>query len=1291
MTERLVLDNIFVEKTQPKPIWTKEYTVKSGDTLWRIASQNGISDFRDIVSFNKEYWVHLEIVQKWKKVDVPIAVGQTLYLPNDLELFSQQIQVIKQKQYQDELNRLVSSWDREALSKELNERIFPTQPISLGMDKVLWGFLATQRASIDPILPRIVDSSPLMERKATCSHFVKMLLAQSVNVADLKPQERKLLETANIDAWVFPAKAMEIGFHQKFNLMKNFDGGKITSGNPIIDEAKYQSQIIQMWEYLKSSWVPGSLLPIYFKRSSYKSVVASHNEGKQDKHYNTHMAIFAGNNTLSFSASEIPEIKNGKKIPFVLDNSHILKSLETQKELYEQAKDKIEWHLKEIDGKIFLKDYPELEKRAHRVDERIETLYVSQEKDPSKKDQVRTQIKELLKTKDISKIQNEIGNITKVKVSYNDIVYLVALLTQQENILQQFEAFSNVQEMWLKDDYSLFDVRVLPPKHPLYEILIQYNNSVKQLKSSQNQIKNLEEKLDAKKGITVIDFIWNFIQSRADLSSRVFGNDFRKVVLEGLKKYWGMIEFQLNGQKIDIIWEFEKPENERIKISPQDLFDISWPMMLDGLHMKNSDGDRSEKMNGRTRFLFEFILMDEFIPTELLEPGVETGFRSIEPSSVAKNLPIKWVYDLRRDDTLEKVLKQRIPLFEKEAFQGLEPGSNEYEEKINYYYGLQIKGLQLSGYIENEQILNPLATNINRTIPYFESGSINKVFWEYIEGIKQARLQRNIERADKRDFIDVQLFPGDTSIALFSRIKWYINPYLAQWEYKNLEKIETLNPVLRFFFLQRVLELAIASTESLSHSDILANNFKFGWKFIFKVEDIDKILSEVTQMSFSQEYDGKIREIDQKVIDMVGTTKQTANLMKTALLTESYRQEGSSWTRLLAKTGLETYPIFQHLKPLNSYWDFQIRIWWLESGFSQEWPKESHLQKAFDILKRPDIVALLNEASGKSRIAKKVIASDLETIQECENILKSPERDYKKLVELLQNIFRIDVWSLTSFDSAKDIAKTIALWMVGIDYRYAETNVVGKIVGAALLEDKLSNHLQKSVWYLSAANQDLWSVFSHPESMESLEKTVLLANNLWEEKVIFWLAENFLLRVIEGTKILNNEGIPLTTPEIQVNMSGAMAYGSNTFIKHIDGLFASIHTTKQWQKFMIIDPKNPNKLSELSKSWELAMNNNMLKMLWYLDTFYINVLEAKKDLEVNPRNTRKLLQAIYNFVGNRELQELLKNNSFDLTQPDMRIPHQFLPTSQEFKGNSFRNVFFNYVNKVENVPRIQKS
>jgi hypothetical protein len=85
-----------------------------------------------------------------------------------------------------------------------------------------------------------------MERKATCSHFVKMLLAQSVNVDDLKPQERKLLETANIDAWVFPAKAIEIGFHQKFNLMKNFDGGKITSGNPIIDEAKYQSQIIQM-------------------------------------------------------------------------------------------------------------------------------------------------------------------------------------------------------------------------------------------------------------------------------------------------------------------------------------------------------------------------------------------------------------------------------------------------------------------------------------------------------------------------------------------------------------------------------------------------------------------------------------------------------------------------------------------------------------------------------------------------------------------------------------------------------------------------------------------------------------------------------------------------------------------------------------------------------------------------------------------------------------------------------------------------------------------------------------
>lgn len=43
-------------------------------------------------------------------------------------------------------------------------------------------------------------------------------------------------------------------------------------------------------------------------------------------------------------------------------------------------------------------------------------------------------------------------------------------------------------------------------------------------------------------------------------------------------------------------------------------------MMIDGLHMANSDPDRKKNMNARTRFYFEFAVSDMFLPTEVLEP-----------------------------------------------------------------------------------------------------------------------------------------------------------------------------------------------------------------------------------------------------------------------------------------------------------------------------------------------------------------------------------------------------------------------------------------------------------------------------------------------------------------------------------------------------------------------------------------------------------------------------------------------------------------------------------------------
>ena len=91
-------------------------------------------------------------------------------------------------------------------------------------------------------------------------------------------------------------------------------------------------------------------------------------------------------------------------------------------------------------------------------------------------------------------------------------------------------------------------------------------------------------------------------------------------VMEGLQKYASLVHLKVNGKSIDIAQEFTKPQNKRTKILESDIVEISGPMMIDGVHMVNSDPDRRKNMNSRTRFYFEFLSSGVLLPTEVLEP-----------------------------------------------------------------------------------------------------------------------------------------------------------------------------------------------------------------------------------------------------------------------------------------------------------------------------------------------------------------------------------------------------------------------------------------------------------------------------------------------------------------------------------------------------------------------------------------------------------------------------------------------------------------------------------------------
>lgn len=78
------------------------------------------------------------------------------------------------------------------------------------------------------------------------------------------------------------------------------------------------------------------------------------------------------------------------------------------------------------------------------------------------------------------------------------------------------------------------------------------------------------------------------------------------------------------------------------------------------------------------------------------------------------------------------------------------------------------------------------------------------------------------------------------------------------------------------------------------------------------------------------------------------------------------------------------------------------------------------------------------------------------------------------------------------------------------------SNVVGKIVSATLLIDKLALHSEKLDYMLISAGYDLSSLFDDPDFMREYERTIIRINNLPENHMLLALTENFVIRLAES-------------------------------------------------------------------------------------------------------------------------------------------------------------------------------
>ncbi len=797
------------------------------------------------------------------------------------------------------------------------------------------------------------------------------------------------------------------------------------------------------------------------------------------------------------------------------------------------------------------------------------------------------------------------------------------------------------------------------------EALSNYNESAEGILQMEKKILQNKEKLEKKEELPITAFLVHFVASRADYSS-AWTKLWSTQIEKHLEEYSDLIHLSINGKPVSLKEEWKKPKKEQIQISPEDQISLSGPLMVDGWHLANSeDKDERANMNARSRFFFELIGTGKLLPTELIEPNKESIFRRESYNNPASWLKTKWVYDLRfareadgsfkRDthgrkisENIESVLKTVIPQFEKEAFANLDLTKEEdrklYEERLQAFYSRQIKALELSGYLQSETELNNGSTNVNRSIPYFETTGVNTLFREYVQSAREKQWKQALETAPFRSHIEYTVFPGDSSGTIINGIMKELR--LKIWQsgkYENISLVEGMNLIFSRALVEKIIDQSLRTHSQITGKDVLAGKAPMGFHVKIHLNDVNALLAEMKgQIQDTTSVDSILKPHDRSLLDVAIQNPYNRSLVKQVLVLESYERPTEQWykpewLRRKVKQSLES----ESLKsPINSYGDFQIRIKWLSSGWNKEWPTRAHIARAIEKLDSKEIRDYMYAN------ARSWIASDMEKVDTIKWYLAKKDlekSDFEDLTRTLLGLFRLD-------DGKNE-------------------NMVGKIIAASLMEDKLNIHAVKLDGIMEKIGEDRLKPDDTPDRISWFNNTLLLMNNLGERKVLYGLTENYILRILENLQILKENGKALTAPEIETKFfSGAMVYGPQTFIRHIGAIRDQIALS--------LEPKERSTPELAIYHGLMAFNNRVYE----IETK--NISNKEKEVE--------LISTIYAFLSDKELRWHLDNYAFDAKNPEARISSSILPKASELSGNSFRNGFFNYPRKqfaLQNSPK----
>jgi hypothetical protein len=376
-----------------------------------------------------------------------------------------------------------------------------------------------------------------------------------------------------------------------------------------------------------------------------------------------------------------------------------------------------------------------------------------------------------------------------------------------------------------------------------------------------------------------------------------------------------VLHISVNGKPINIAQELELYKSDRKKsmlISPEDEISISGPMMVDGEKQTNHpDKSRQQAMNIRTRFFFEFFLSGTYIPSELLVPGQESSFARSEFPTASGKLNIRGVYGLRMkydengevlrnkhnqtlSENIEEVLLREIVIYE-----NLDRSDPKFQQKLWKYYAIQIKALQIAGFLQDERTLNKSAVNINRVIPYYDPSNVSELFASYIQTKKKEIHAENKRLSEIKNFISIRTLPGDTYRQIFTSISRYVSTLGEAGErYPHMQELSQLQDYKKRIFVERFLAQANYDTEFNARKFL--ENPKPYKSFILSLESLESLLVDIADISYTPDFPW-ISETDKRVIELVTMDESHRKMLANILAVESYGDSGKTISRKTLK------------------------------------------------------------------------------------------------------------------------------------------------------------------------------------------------------------------------------------------------------------------------------------------------------------------------------------------------------------------------------------------------------